>query len=452
MVAPCLYAERNDDLHAVWVKTEGGKSDVYYYKFNNGSQKWSDGTPLTQGAGAKNAALSGTYSGELHCVWQDQGNIYHRMWNVTAEEWNPAFLVAENAFDPIVLCDRSPNTHVVWVQRTNSTSPSTFLGHRYLDTRGEWSNATAISPQNAFAKEPAIALDRRNGIHAAFKMSQTQGGEDDLFYSYRKAGRDWDPYQVILEGTDLSLGRPAVAADDNGYAYVVWSQDAEGSSQLFLRNWKGNWEDPEQITNSTGTKSHPVISSDEDENLHLVWHQTPGGPDSDSIMYKRLWPNGIWTIPQEIGSSTSGKVGPPRIHIGPRNGDLHMLWTLFSDGNGQVLHATWPGIRERSLMRTASRARTHISEVERRPFVSPEGKDKLAQAREAYQAAIDSLSRFNASQAEEYFDRCMELLDEGYELDEKYKEEMGRRMGTIMALVGMAGGAVIIIGWRFMRP
>ena len=53
-VAQVLFADRDEDLHVVWVETTDTGSDVYYYRFKNATGKWAEGVALTEGAQAEN--------------------------------------------------------------------------------------------------------------------------------------------------------------------------------------------------------------------------------------------------------------------------------------------------------------------------------------------------------------------------------------------------------------
>ncbi len=453
--AKCVHVDRDDDLHAVWIQSTDGGSEVFYYKYNNESRRWSQGTALTQGSGAISASIDGTYDGELHCVWEDSGAVYHRVWNTTSEVWEPALLVSEMASDPSVLCDKGRNTHVIWLQAINSSQSSPrYLCHRYVESDGDWSETYTVTPTNAYADQPAASLDEANGLHVAYKMEFDTSKPPDIYYSYRRAGREWEPYQMIFDVTDGEVGRPAIAAGENSYSYVVWDQEVGSGSQIFLRQWTSSWEDPMQLTNSTGSAADPAVEIDSNSNLHLVWEDSradPTGQDCE-LYYKRRWPLGIWTDAQRITINPNPAEGrsPPSLEVSPRDEDIHVMWSAVQE-QSRVFHFIWPSQESRYVIRTASRARTDVSGVDARPFVSPEGEEKLREAKAAYEAGIDALRRFEVEEAEGNFERCRDLIDEGYLLDEEYKEDLGKRMGSTMALVGIIGGAVVIVVWRLLR-
>ncbi len=272
VVAKVMFTERSDDLHVVWVEDGPSGSDVYYYKYNNASRKWSTGLALTEGAQTRNAAISGDYKGNLHCVWENRGSIWHRMWNVTSEEWDEPYLISDNAINPVVVCDRSPNTHVIWIQKADSSGQSpAYLSHRIMDSYGEWSEPTSFSPENAYSCEAAMGVDQRNGLHVVWKMTYDPDKPFDMFYAYRQAGRDWNPFERILDGSDRIIENPSIAADKDNFAHVVWGERSQGASQIYYRAWKGSWEEPMQLTESAGSAANPVIATDDGLNIHVLW-------------------------------------------------------------------------------------------------------------------------------------------------------------------------------------
>ncbi len=452
-LAKAMYAHRNDDLHAVWIEERPTGSEVYYYKFKNSTSSWLEGVPMTDGAQAHDATISGDYRGNLQVAWEEEGRIYHRMWNITSERWEEADLVAENASDPIVLCDRSPNTHFIWVQRAEpgDDSPS-FLSHRMLTPQGEWTEATPFSPMNAYSTEVGVGLDQRNGLHVVWKMTFDLAKPYDLFYAYRQAGREWGPFERILDGSERNIRNPAAAADKDNFAHIVWEEGSTEASKIYYRTWKGSWGDPMLVVDSPGSARNPVLAADDGLNIHLVWEDTRDGGDPE-IYFRRLWPLGIWSSIQRLttGHSSLGESTPPRSEISSRTRDLHILWSEVKGGVSQVYHRIWPGRRREDVPRTASKARSEIAEVQRQPFVSGEAKEKYDEAVEAYDAGLDSLRDFDVDAAKESFLQVIDLLDQGYVLEEEYKENLGRNMGLTLAIVGGIGGVVILVPWLILR-
>jgi hypothetical protein len=455
VVAKAMYVHRDDDLHVVWVEERQSGSEVYYYKYNNESATWLPGIPLTEGAEARDAAISGDYQGNLHVVWEEDGTILHRMWNVTGEIWTPATILAGNSSSPIVLCDRSPNAHVVWVQNAapGPIGTPSYLCHRYMTPQGEWTNATLISPTGAYSIEPAAALDSRNGMHVVWKMAFDPAKAHDLFYAYRQAGREWGPFERILNGTGLSISCPAITADKDNFAHVVWVDESDGGSDIYYRLREGDWEDPKLLIDSTGRAFSPVIVADEGDNLHLVWQDTreSGDPDLADVYYQRLWPLDIWSSPQRI-TGTDSELGPaPRIEVSSRTRDLHIVWSEIIGGTSVVLHSIWPGQRTSDVTRTASRARSDIAEVERQPFVSPDAKEKFEAGLASYEAGIESLRNFDVETAQDHFEACRDLIEEGNALETEYKENRGKTIGLTMALAGLIAAAIILLPWAILR-
>ncbi len=452
--AKAVFAQRNQDLHVVWVERRPTGQEVYYYKYNNASRKWSSGQPLTEGAQAANAAIAGDYRGNLHCVWEDGGRIFYRMWNATSQEWQEPCLVSGDASNPIVLCDQAPNVHIVWVQSLPGEG-NTFLSHRLIDSNGKWSEASAFTPKNAYSTEPAATVDQRNGLHVVWKMTYDAFTPPDMYYAVRRAGRDWDPFQRILDGSQTQLSHPSIAADKNGYLHLVWSQREGDVFVVYYRTWRGGWEEPVQMSDPSASAVNPAIAVDDGLNGHLVWEDQRDHPASDlvELYYRRLWPLGIWSNPQRLTDDhvSSENSRPPTLEISPTTRDLHIIWCELRDGRGVVFHRIWPGQRREDATSAASKARSSIAEVQRQPFLSPEAEEKYRQALAAYQAGVDALEDFDVSRANENFSRCISLIDEGMALEELYKEKKGRAMGILLATAGAIAGVAILLTWAAFR-
>jgi hypothetical protein len=295
-----------------------------------------------------------------------------------------------------------------------------------------------------------VAIDARNGLHAAWKMTFNASKDYDLFYAYRRAGREWGPFERILDGSETMISRPAVAADKDNFAYIVWEQDSETGTDIGFRSWKGSWSDPRIVVDSEGSALNPAILADEGLNLHLVWEDTrddPGG--NPEIYYKRLWPLGIWSSPQRLseGHPSSEDSLPPRIEVSPRTRDLIVVWTE----KGIVYQTIWPGRRREDVTRAASKARAEMAEVQRQPFVSSKAKEKYDQAVSYYDSGVQSLMAFDVDGAKTSFQNVVDVLDEGHLLEEEYKENLGRNMGLTLAVAGIIGGVVVVVPWLLIR-
>ncbi len=452
VAATAITAQRNDDLHAIWVEEGPTGTDVYYYKYNNASRKWSSGLALSEGGHAKDAAISVDYQGNIHCVWEDQGRIYHRMRNATSEEWHEAFLVSEDGYGPMVLCDRAPNAHILWIQKAVAAG-NAYLAHRYVDAYGKWSATNPVSPENAFSTEPAVALDDRNGLHAVWKMTFNASKPYDLCYAYRRAGSSWDPFTRILDGASREFSRPAIAADKDFYLHLVWAEGSEGMQRIYYIVWKGRWGDPVPLTDSPSSARNPAVATDEGQNVHVVWEDTRDHPESGTaeIYYRRLWPLGVWTLPQRLTIGHALQGVPPSVKVSTTSRDLHIIWSEEREGKGTVLHGVWLGQRKEDVTRAGSKARSALAEIQREPFISPQARKASDLASAAYQEALDSLERFDVSTANQKFLECLELLEEGQALDDRYKEVRGRRMGITLALVGAIPGGAILASWLALR-
>jgi hypothetical protein len=428
-------------------------SEVVYYKYKNASRSWLSGQTLTEGSNAKDAAISGDYKGNIHVVWEDAGRIYHRLWNVTGEEWEQIDLVAEDGSGPTVICDRTPNTHVIWLQGSGEPGGPAYLAHRYVDAYGDWTEPAAVSPANAYSIDPTVAVDQRNGLHAIWKMRFDSAKDYDMFYAYRKAGREWGPFERILDGSGRTFGNPSAAADKDNFVHLVWEEQTDGRHQIYYRPWKGSWEEPSVLTESSGSAYNPVIATDEGYNVHVVWEDTRDQPGTPEIYYIRLWPLGIWSDAQRLTTdhAPAGESSPPRLEISSRTRDLHVVWSDAGGGVSQVLHRIWPGQRKEDVTRTASRARSEMAEVQREPFNSPEANEKNDQATAAYESGLGSLRRFDVDQAKLDFLECISLLEEGHILEDEYKERKGTTMGVTLGSAGLVVGAVVLVAWVILR-
>ncbi len=404
---------------------------------------------MTEGANASNVSVSGDYLGNIHVVWQDRGSIFHAMWNVTSEEWNAPDLVSKSGCCPIVICDGTPNTHVIWIEKENHGR--SFLAHTYMDPYGNWTGMVAVTPKEGRVSELAATIDDKNGLHVAFKMELDLGKGFDLYYVHRRAGREWDPYRRLAEATEGRIRTPSIAVDDDGFVHVVWVQGAGDRSRIYSRSWRGGWEEAKTVINSS-TASNPYVCSDEDGNLHLVWEDRPNGTNVPAVFYERYWKIGVWSYPIIIGRGQPGRPRcPPRVVVSPRTQNVNVLWTVDRGGTGTVIFARLQGNRRLDVLRAASSAQASLSEAKQQVLHSRKAQDKLADAQKAFDDGVEFLRKIDPGSALSRFQSCSNLIDEAQSIEDAYKQKYGKRMGITFAAAGMIVAIVILVGWAVAR-
>jgi len=103
------------------------------------------------------------------------------------------------------------------------------------------------------------------------------------------------------------------------------------TSSLFSQTWSP----PKRLTWNSGNSWEPYVAIDSSDQIHLVWaDETPGNFE---IFYKNSTDGGAtWSLISRI-TWTSGVSRYPNIKI-DSNGYIHLIWTDYLSGNGEVFH------------------------------------------------------------------------------------------------------------------
>ena len=101
--------------------------------------------------------------------------------------------------------------------------------------------------------------------------------------SYRRkdVGGDWD--DTISLGTGAQ-DFPDLALDPSGRLHAVWN----GNAQIYYRIGdaaSGLWPDPDMQVSTNASSSHPWVAADDAGYAHIVW---AGGEDAGSIWYYKI--------------------------------------------------------------------------------------------------------------------------------------------------------------------
>jgi hypothetical protein len=151
----------------------------------------------------------------------------------------------------------------------------------------------------------------------------------------------WEPEQEI--STDVSTEwqyTPSIAVD-NGEIHVAWRNSRAGDSDIYYKRFNGtDWEPELEINSDSGTEPQmgPSIAVENGE-VHVVWWDFGDG-DYD-IFYRHF--NGItWEPEQEISTDASmeNQTGPS---IAVEDDKVHVVWMDKGGGDIDIFYRYYNG-------------------------------------------------------------------------------------------------------------
>jgi uncharacterized repeat protein (TIGR01451 family) len=336
-----LAADGNGVLHAMWLNViQAGYSETRtaYYASRQNDGTWSAPQNVSNYTHQTTPSrIAVDRNGTVHTVWGGEGSpdIYYasrgsdglwserqRVFSSSDSNWvrTVQFVVGDTGTIDMVwnYYDSYPTSHIYYTHRMNN---------------GAW-----LTPQKIFSgalpeESPQLAVDKTGGVHVVWQqeMPGTYSGYYDIYYTYRDHNGIWSEPQNICN----TPGRPGYSPPDvpqlvvgaDGVVHVAWLDDTPGNLDIYYvqRREDGTWSDIQNISDSPGTSTGPLLAVDNQGIPHIVWEDDTTG--NVEIYYSKRGGDGAWADPSDISNipySPSFWVG---LNLVVKNEAIHVVWT-----------------------------------------------------------------------------------------------------------------------------
>lgn len=229
---------------------------------------------------------------------------------------------------PTLVVGPDSTVHLAWTQYDDGVG-KVYYSRR--TAREGWSPPIKVSPGNAYAGIPALAVDPKGAVHLVWygirperpPVPTRHGSIYEILYTAGSAGR-WREPVVISPGIPDSVN-PALTIDDTGRLHSAWYQYDLRNYQARATRYEHGWTYPQ------------TISSGHADSLAVALAAGPGG--SALAAWERRDPTGRiyfaerqqqWKAQQQI-SPPLQNASNPTIALDPR-GRVYVAW----DTDGQI--------------------------------------------------------------------------------------------------------------------
>jgi hypothetical protein len=206
---------------------------------------------------------------------------------------------------------------------------------RIIAQGGRWEGPINISDDFNESFYPSIVADRSGVVHVVWAEDQfgATGGIQINYARYDGEIRT-QAVDIILSPNSTEATTPVLASDHQGYLHLVW----EGTGQVFYSQaWAADahsargWQNPVMLTETIDNNaSAPDIAVDQGGIIHLTF-AVPVGKES-GIYYMRSNDNGYsWSSPSVVylNNFSDKKVDNARLSA-DRSGSIHIVWTEYN--------------------------------------------------------------------------------------------------------------------------
>ncbi|NHI92960.1 MAG: hypothetical protein EAX96_10700 [Candidatus Lokiarchaeota archaeon] len=344
-----IVFDNYDFIHFFWsdrtnYQNSGTDIDVFY---KNITLKWFASS--THVISTESSIYCGTPSfevdnnGNIHVVYFEDSSpyreVYYKCWNVTTETWSDRELLSTGIFHAYVCelaVDSKGNIHVVWDQ----DGPYWDVVYRMRNaTTNTWESIVGLKTATYSAWEGRIVIDTADNVHVAWSQYEETGTIPDIQYRWKNATSGaWSSVETPYGDAGITNMIVDIDTDNNNNIHLVWheisSNNASGSDMDIFYSFRNasssQWNGIQLVSSESDAGSNfSRIAVDSKGNPHVIWQDISdydsAGTDFDIFYKYKNMSTGIWTITQVLSSGSTGSSIQPFISIDNKD-DIQTVW------------------------------------------------------------------------------------------------------------------------------
>lgn len=232
------------------------------------------------------------------------------------------------SFTPAIARDSNNHIHLVWQEE--SPGNEEIFYKQSTDGGANWSQ-NRLTWNSGNSSWPAIAVDSNNHIHVVWQDKSPGNNDNEIFYKQSTdEGLNWTTKRLTWTAGFSSY--PVIASDSNNHLHVVWCEDPTFYHyEIYYKRStdKGeNWT-TKRLTWFSGDSYEPAIAVDSNNHLHVVWYDRKTYIGNYEIYYKQSTDSGENWVSKRL-TWTASESSEPAITVDSNN-HVHVIW---SDGAG----------------------------------------------------------------------------------------------------------------------
>lgn len=335
---PKIGRTRAGTAYLTFVKQAGGFSQVFVASSPDGRQ-WKT-VQMTRGSGdSRYSTLAVGPDDHVHLAWtqytEPVGKVYYSQFD--GRRWSVPVRVSPGqayAGIPAIAIDAQGNPHIVWYGiRAQAPAIHTRHGSIYEIlyshvSGGRWTAAEVISPGIPDSINPALAIDGTGTLHSAWYQFDLRVYQ--ARYTQRTTTADWERPRQVSSGND-DAAAVALAAGTDGSVYLVWERHETEGSRIYFAERHRNWSAQQLISQAGRNALNPTITADARGRIYIGWES------DDQIFLRRR--EGQWLNVERL-TSAGQNVRPILASAGST---VDLMWTQHVGRQRQLQFVTLIG-------------------------------------------------------------------------------------------------------------
>lgn len=347
--SPQVVVASNQQVFVAWTYTGMPPYDASYLhgqKINSTTceRQWSEDLRISSSGVEGGSDIASSVDGKIRAVWgyasyQNQRDIYLQGVSETAQMrvWGNHLRVnsdigTRTSFSSIV-AGGNGSSHVAWGDDRKAYDSFSIYAQK-LSQNGQvlWPHNLRVNlhdtnlPPVSFAR-PSLSLVMTDTLALVWD-------DNEAIYA-RRYGSDeaqtW-PLEVRVNQSNsvIEHHNPAATLDSDGNLYIVWADERNGDSDIFMQKVTSQgdvaWSEDRSVrldTSESGRRLNPnIVFDSESSSLYVAWWV----PDGGNIFLQRLdlAGNPLWDSDRQVNRNSY--VRQTNLSIGVADGFIYVIW------------------------------------------------------------------------------------------------------------------------------
>lgn len=323
-------------VHLTFVKPAAGFDQIHVASSTDGGRTWRTVQVTNLRVHSRYPTLASGPDAALHLAWttyEPIGHIYYSRFD--GSRWSgPVKISPGDAYAgvPAIAIDPRGDPHIVWYGIRDQAPPvTTRHGSIYEilysgQSGGRWSAPVVISPGIPDSINPALAIDAEGTLHSAWYQFDIEAYQ----VQYARRLQEWEQPRQVSGGPADSFG-VALAVHRDGTAYVVWERRGAPDIRIYFAERRDQWSGAQPVSPEGQAAFNPSVAVDANGRVYVVW-------ESDGQLYLRRRDR-RWQGSERIASD--GKNTQPIVAAHGETVDV--MWTQELGGDRRIQFATIGG-------------------------------------------------------------------------------------------------------------
>jgi hypothetical protein len=349
--------------YVIWTEEGGGAKRIMFN--TNESGKW--GTPKNVSAG-----ILGEYpgpeialdkQGDAVIVFQTRAQSYEIFSN---KRHNGTWEGFENVSNTptggsqsgcIIIDPRNNDYYAIWQDDVDRPSEDATYWKGYVRIKsggsGNWRGIGVIVDTTARCYFHEAAMNSQGTAFIVYDDRSDFGIAHVMFIQNANPSEQtgWTQPVDVSENTGMwensGFSFPRVACDNQGNAYIVWTDNKTGNWEInFRKRVNGKWYDRENLSQTTTRSYHPTVAVNKTNGeIYVAWGENLNG--NWEIYFKEFKKvNGKWGWQPTVNFTQNGATQDyPSLYTDDIGG-IHLVYTDGSSGLYHIYYTKKPGIIE----------------------------------------------------------------------------------------------------------